>query len=107
MPTSNPLEDHMSKPNRFPGNLFRPSGSSVRAVGASAGIAALASSLVLVAMHHAPYAAAAADPGPLASNVVRSATDLNWRQGPSAILSSPGKNSVTLDPCPPGVIAVE
>jgi hypothetical protein len=75
-------------------------------VGASAGIAALALSLVLVAMHHAPYVAAA-DSGPLASNVVRSATDLNWRQGPSSILSSPGKNSVTLDPCPPGVIAVE
>jgi hypothetical protein len=60
----------------------------------------------IISIHHGPYAAAS-DSGPLATNVVRSATDLNWRQSPSSVLDSPGRNSVTLDPCPPGVIAAE
>ena len=61
---------------------------------------------VFVSVHHAPYAAAS-NSEPLAANVVRSATDLNWRQSPSSSLNSAGRNSVTLDPCPPGVIATE
>jgi hypothetical protein len=100
----------MLNPDRFPGSLFRSWRasswrSSLRAVGASAGAVVLALA-IFISVHHAPYAAAS-DSGPLATNVVRSATDLNWRQSPSASLNSPGRNSVTLDPCPPGVIAAE
>jgi hypothetical protein len=105
----------MLNPERFPGSLFRswrfPSWRSSswraagRAVGASAGILALVLA-VSISVHHAPYAAAS-DSGPLAANIVRSATDLSWRQSPASALGSPGKNSVTLDPCPPGVFAAE
>jgi len=104
----------MLNPDRFPGSLFRSgrassgqSGwrSSLRTLGASAAILVLAVA-IFVSVHHAPYAAAS-ESGPLAANVVRFATDLNWRQSPSASLNSPGRNSVTLDPCPPGVIAAE
>lgn len=100
----------MLNPDRFPHSLFhswRSSSwrSSLRALGASAGVLALALA-VCISLHHAPYAAAS-DSGPLAANVVRSATDLNWRQSPSSALNSPGRNSVTLDPCPLGVIAAE
>jgi hypothetical protein len=100
----------MLNPDRFPGSLLRTWQSSsgrrfLRTVCASAGILAFALA-VFVAVHHAPYAAAS-DAGPLAANVVRSATDMNWRQSPSSALNSPGKNSVTLNPCPPGVIATE
>jgi len=107
----------MLNPERFPGNLFRswkfPSWRSSshswraagRALGASAGILALVLA-VSISVHHAPYAAAS-DAGPLAANIVRSATDLNWRQSPVSVLTSPGKNTVTLDPCPPGVFATE
>ena len=100
----------MLNPYRIPGRLFR-SGraswwrSSLRALGASAGVLALALTIV-ISVHHAPYAAAS-DSGPLAANAVRSAPDLNWRQSPSSDLNSPGRNSTTLDPCPPGVIAAE
>jgi hypothetical protein len=98
----------MLNPDRFPGSLFRSWGSSSRrsarrALGATAGVLALA---VCISVHHAPYAAAF-DSGPLAANIVRSATDLNWRQSPTSVLISPGRNSVTLDPCPPGVFATE
>ena len=58
-----------------------------------------------VAIHHDH--AAAADSGPLATNIVRSAADSNWRQSPAATLASAGNNSVTLDSCPAGVIASE
>src|SRR5580658_118286 len=100
----------MLNPHRFPGSLFRSWRasswrSSLRALGASAGALVLALA-IFVSVHHAPFAAAS-DSGPLAANVVRAATDLNWRQSPSASLNSPGRNSVTLDPCPPGVIAAE
>ena len=100
----------MLNPDRFPGNLFRSRKSSSwrsasRALGASAGVLVVALAVCL-SVHHAPYAAAS-DSGPLAMNIVRSATDLNWRQSPHSVLSSPGRNSVTLDPCPPGVFAAE
>ena len=91
--------------HRFPGKVYCALRSHLRAVAASAGIVVLALVLCL-ALHHGPYATAA-DSGPLASNVVRSATDLNWRQSPSSSLSSAGHNSVTLDSCPTGVIAAE
>ena len=103
-------------PDRFPGSSFRsrrPSSTSSnswrsylrRAIGASAGVLVLALA-IFVSVHHAPYASAS-DSGPLAANVIRSATDFNWRQSPSSVLNSPGRNSVTLDPCPPGVIGAE
>ena len=95
----------MLNPDRFPKILFRSWRSSGRALGASAGVVALAL-VICISVHHALYAAAS-DSGPLAANMVRSATDLNWRQSPSSVLDSPGRNSVTLDPCPPGVIAAE
>ena len=105
----------MLNPDRFPGSLFRSWRSlswrsfswrsSLRTAGASAGVLVLALAAI-ISIHHGPYAAAS-DSGPLATNVVRSATDLNWRQSPSSVLDSPGRNSVTLDPCPPGVIAAE
>jgi len=71
----------------------------------SLGIAILGSA-VFLSFHHSPYASAS-DSGPLATNLIRSAPDFNWRQSPSSVLSSAGTNSVTLDPCPPGVIAAE
>jgi len=100
----------MLNPDRFPGSRFHPRRFSSRragwrALGTSAGILVLALAVCL-SVQHAPYAAAS-DSGPLAANIVRSATDLNWRQSPASILSSPGRNSVTLDPCPPGVFAAE
>jgi hypothetical protein len=102
----------MLNPDRFPGSLFRSwrasqtrASSPLRTLGASAGVLVMALA-IFFSVHHAPYAAAS-DSGPLAANVVRLATDLNWRQSPSASLNSPGRNSVTLDPCPPGVIAAE
>ncbi len=79
--------------------------SSFRTVGVSAGVLAL-SLAIFISVHHPPYAAAL-DSGPLASNIVRSATDMNWRQSPVAFLGSAGRHSVTLNPCPPGVIATE
>jgi hypothetical protein len=100
----------MSNPDRFQGRLWHAWQSSsgryfIRALGFSVGILVLALA-VLIAVRHVPYATAS-DAGPLAANVVRSATDMNWRQSPSSALNSPGRNSVTLDPCPPGVIAAE
>lgn len=94
----------MLNPDRFLGS---PSGRySLRARGgASVGILVLVLA-VLIAVRHVSCAAAS-DSGPLAANVVRSATDMNWRQSPTSMLNSPGKNSVTLESCPPGVIAVE
>ena len=94
----------------FPGSPFRSwrssfCRSSLQTLGASAGLLALALA-ICIAVHHAPYAAAS-DSGPLAANIVRSATDLNWRQSPTSALNSAGSNSVTLDPCPPGVLAAE
>lgn len=85
--------------------LLRSMQSHLRAVAASAGALALALA-IFVSLHHAPYATALQS-GPLASNMVRTPSDLNWRQSPTTELNSPGKNSVTLVPCPPGVIASE
>jgi hypothetical protein len=61
--------------------------------------------IICLSLHHAPYAAA--QQGALASNKPRSAFDLNWRQSPSSPLDSPGKNSVALTACPPGVLGNE
>jgi hypothetical protein len=80
--------------------------SSLRALAASAGILALALAICM-SVHHAPYVVASDSAGPASANVVRSATDFDWRQSPSSALNSPGQNSITLDPCPPGVIAAE
>ena len=77
----------------------------MRAWAASSGVVALVLA-ICVAIHHGLYATAS-DSVPLATNVIRSATDLNWQQSPSSPLNSPGRNSVTLDACPPGVIATE
>jgi hypothetical protein len=87
------------------GKLLQSTQFHARALAASAGIVALAL-IVCLAIHYGPYARASVA-GPLASNAVRSPTETNWRQSPASILGSPGKNSVTLDPCPPGVIASE
>jgi hypothetical protein len=99
----------MLNPDRFPNNLLRAWRCSTRrhlqAVGASAGLLAIVLA-VLIAVHRVPFATAS-DVGPLATNVVRSPIDTNWRQTPASPLISPGKNSVTLNPCPPGVIAAE
>jgi hypothetical protein len=96
----------MLNPDRFSGILFRSRRFSLQALAASAGIVALALAICAL-VHRAPYATASDSVGPLAANVVRSAVDFNWRQSPSSLLNSPGKNSVTLEPCPPGVIAAE
>src|SRR5258707_13367425 len=98
-------------PDRFPGSRLRSSRFSSwrgtwRTLGAWVGVLALALA-IFVAVHHAPYAAAASDSGPLATNTAKSATDLNWRQSPVSTLGPPGRNSVTLDACPPGVFATE
>src|SRR5579871_3240243 len=85
--------------------LFRSLRSHLQAVAASAGVVTLCG-LVALSMHHASYATAA-DSATLASNVVRSAADFAWKQNPSSSLSSSGRNSVSLDSCPPGVIATE
>src|SRR5450631_3097285 len=95
----------MLNPDRFPGRLYRPWQPSLRTMSASAGVLMVALAIG-VSVYHAPYAAAS-DSEPLAANVVRSATDFNWRQSPSWVLTSPGRNSVILAPCPPGVIAAE
>lgn len=87
------------------GTLLRSMQSHLRPVAASAGALILAVA-VFISLHHGPYATAS-ESGPLASNMIRTPSDLNWRQSPNSGLDSPGKNSVTLVPCPPGVIASE
>jgi hypothetical protein len=77
----------------------------LRALIAAAGIGFLLFSICVPT--HRAHSATAPDAGPLATNLVRSATDFNWRQSPVSRLASPGHNSVTLDACPPGVIAAE
>src|SRR3974390_76728 len=94
----------MFRPTNFPGELFRSWRSSARPIVASAGVLVLVL-IIGLSIHPTPYAAAA--DSALGANVVRSATDLNWRQSPPSVLSSQGQNSVKLDPCPPGVIAAE
>jgi len=89
----------------LPGKLFQAVRWHLRAWVASAGIVALVL-IIWTGIHHGPYATAS-DSGPLASNAVRSASELNWRQSPSSSLVSPGKNSVTLSSCPPGVTGTE
>lgn len=78
--------------------------SSVRAPLASGIIAVVLELCFCISL--VAYAAASGS-GPVATNVIVSATDFNWRQSQSSELSSPGPNSVTLSPCPPGVIASE
>ncbi len=89
---------------RNSGKLFhlrRPSG---RGWAASAGFILLISGAVLF-VRHTPHAAAS-DSTPLAASAVRSAAEHNWRQNPSSALSA-GANSVSLNACPPGVLASE
>ena len=84
------------------GTLLRSILSHLRAV---AGVLVLALA-IFVSLHQSPCATAS-QTGPLASNMVRTPSELNWRQSPTSELDSPGKNAVTLVPCPPGVIASE
>ncbi|HEX3819887.1 MAG TPA: hypothetical protein VHW45_06130 [Candidatus Sulfotelmatobacter sp.] len=73
-------------------------------------IAAAGIFIVLVAICvplHRASSAPTVYAGPLATNTIRSAADFNWRQSPVSVLGNPGRNSVTLDSCPPGVIAAE
>ena len=85
--------------------LFYSARSYARTLAASGAVVIL-TLILLVSLHHGPYAKAS-DSGRLASNVVRSALDSNWRQSPTSPLASAGKNSVTLNSCPAGVIAAE
>ena len=94
----------MLRPVRFPESLFHSLRSFLRPIVASIGI--LLALALLLAIYHGSYARAS-EAGPLATNVVRTATDSNWRQSPSSVLNSAGRNSVTLNPCPPGVIGSE
>jgi hypothetical protein len=89
----------MLRPVRFPESLFHSLRSFLRPIVASIGI--LLALALLLAIYHGSYARAS-EAGPLATNVVRTATDSNWRQSPSSVLNSAGRNSVTLSPCPPG-----
>ncbi len=94
----------MLRPVRFPESLFHSLRSFLRPIVASIGI--LLALALLLAIYHGSYARAS-EAGPLATNVVRTATDSNWRQSPSSVLNSAGRNSVTLSPCPPGGIGSE
>jgi hypothetical protein len=85
-------------------SFFRRRFYSWRSIAVSAGILGL--TLVIYGLvHHAPYASASELP--LAASTTKSPVDFNWRQSPSSSLNSPGKNSVTLDACSPGVLANE
>lgn len=95
----------MFHPNNPIGTLVLLMQLHLRTLAASAGIVVLVL-VVFSSLDRAPYATAS-DSVPLAANVVRSATESNWRQSPLSVLNSPGKNSVTLNPCPQGVIASE
>lgn len=75
-------------------------------VGAWTASAVVVAVVLVIWAGYGPYAAAS-DSGPLASNSVRTPSELNWRENPSASLVSPGKDSVTLSVCPPGVIGTE
>ncbi len=85
--------------------LLRSKQSQVRAVTGFVSVVALV--LIMPVLFHLGACATASDAGPLARNEVRSATELYWRQSPSSPLETRGKNTVTLSPCPPGVIATE
>ena len=100
----------MLNPDRFPGNLLRSWRSSSwrfssRALGASAGVLVLALA-VCISVHHAPlrrrlrFGAAGDEHCPVCDGSQLAPES-------SSVLSSPGRNSVTLDPCPPGVFAAE
>jgi hypothetical protein len=88
-----------------PDKKFQPVDPRVRVLAAPAGVVLLALT-VGPSIHRTPYARAFDTP-PLASNVVRSSRDMNWRQSPGSVLKSPGRNSATLDACPPGVTGSE
>ena len=85
--------------------LFHSTQSQMKAVAASASAVALVL-IAYISFHNSAYATSS-DQGPLSTNVIRSATELYWRQSPTSPLESRGKNTVTLTPCPPGVIATE
>ncbi|HEV2397076.1 MAG TPA: hypothetical protein VGS27_09050 [Candidatus Sulfotelmatobacter sp.] len=79
--------------------------AQLRTLGAWAALTILPST-VAAAFQQASYASAS-ETVSLASNVVRSAAESNWQQSPSSALNSAGKNSVSLNSCPPGVSASE
>ena len=75
----------------------------------SVAASAVATALILVismSPRHAQYASAS-DSGQLAVSAVRSASEFNWKQSPLSALGTAGRNSVSLNSCPPGVIATE
>jgi len=86
-------------------DLFLALRPHVRAIAIAVTLAGTAL-LIGVSLRHGLYAAAK-EARPLASNTVRSARDFNWQLSPSSSLQSAGQNSVSLDSCPPGVIAAE
>ena len=71
------------------GTLLRSMQSHLRAVAASAGALILALA-VFVSFHRGPYAIAS-ESGPLASNMIRTPGDLNWRQSPIPALILPAR----------------
>ena len=94
----------MFRSSRLRGDLFLALRPRVRAIAIA--VLAVAALLIGFSLRRGLYAATK-EVGPLASNSIRSATDFNWRLSPSSILHSIGQNSLTLDSCPPGVIAAE
>ena len=90
--------------------MFHPNGSVDARFGSARGLRILEPGIVLMVIStfgcvvQVPLATGV--DSSLAANVVRSATEMNWRQNPTSPITT-GKNSVTLDPCPVGVIASE
>lgn len=95
----------MFRSSRLRGDLFATLRIRARVITTSVAVASLAL-LAWVSLRHGPYASAK-ESGPLASSTVHSTADFNWRVSPSSTLHSIGQNSITLDSCPPGVIATE
>lgn len=91
--------------NRDARDRLRLMRTHARILGISAAVLLLALAMEIF-LHHGSHVAAS-DSGPLPTNIIRSAADSNWRQSPESRLDTAGNNSVTLDPCPPGVIASE
>ena len=90
--------------DQAPATLFRLLRTHARILGISS-ITLILALAIDVLIHHEH--AAAADSGPLVTNIVRSAADSDWRQSAASRLDFAGNNSVTLESCPAGVIASE
>ena len=90
--------------------MFYPNGSVDARFGRARRLRILECRVVLmviatfVCVTHVPQAIAA--DSFLGANVVRSATEMNWRQNPASPIIT-GKDSVILKPCPAGVFAAE